>query len=78
MINQDTAFGVSLPTGRGLFAFSTMDDILAALDAIESDYDGHCRAAREIAEEYLDAEKVLRKIMDAIGCTPTCNLPSVT
>lgn len=77
VINQDTAFGVSLPTGRGLFAFSTMDDILTALDAIESDYDGHCRAARDLAEEYLDAEKVLRKIMDTIGCTPACKLPSV-
>ena len=70
VINQDTAFGVSLPTGLGLFAFSTMEDILTALDAIESDYEKHCRAAREIAEEYLAAEKVLANIMETIGCTP--------
>ena len=68
VINQDTAFGVSLPTGRGLFAFSTMDDILAAIDAIESDYPGHCHAARQIAEEYFAADKVLKPIMDTIGC----------
>ncbi len=68
VINQDTAFGVSLPTGRGLFAFSTMDDILAAIDAVESDYPGHCIAARQIAGEYFAADKVLQPVMDAIGC----------
>src|SRR5688572_609956 len=45
VITADTGFGKFLPTGRGLFAFSTMDDVLAAVDAIESDYAGHCRAA---------------------------------
>ncbi len=68
VINQDTAFGVNLPTGHGLFAFSTMDDILAAIDAIESDYPGHCDAARQIAQEYFAAGKVLKPIMDTIGC----------
>jgi hypothetical protein len=68
VINQDTAFGVNLPTGHGLFAFSTMDDILAAIDAIESDYPGHCDAARQIAQEYFAAGKVLKPIMYTIGC----------
>ncbi|MGC8625005.1 MAG: hypothetical protein ACP5I8_03090 [Phycisphaerae bacterium] len=68
VINQETGFSNHLPTGRGLFAFQTMDDILAAIDAIESDYAGHCRAAREIAEEYFAAEKVLQNVMDQIGC----------
>ena len=38
VITQDTGFGTVLPTGKGLFAFNTMDDILAAFDAINSDY----------------------------------------
>jgi hypothetical protein len=67
VINQDTAFGSYLPTGRGLFAFQTMDDILTAVDAIETDYSGHCRAAREIAEEYFAAEKVLASLMQRAG-----------
>jgi hypothetical protein len=67
VINQDTAFGSYLPTGRGLFSFQTMDDILAAVDAIETDYSGHCRAAREIAEEYFAAEKVLASLMQRAG-----------
>jgi hypothetical protein len=64
VVTQDTAFGNILPTGRGLFAFRSMEDILAAIDAIQSDYARHCRAAREIAEEYFAAENVLRSLME--------------
>jgi hypothetical protein len=67
VINQDTAFGSYLPTGKALFAFRTMDDILAAVDEIESDYEGSCRAAREIAGEYFAAEKVLGSLMQRAG-----------
>ena len=46
VITQDTGFGRVLHTGEGLFAFSTMEEILAAFDAIHSDYKRHRRAAR--------------------------------
>ena len=68
VINQETGFSNHLPTGKGLFSFQTMDDILSAVDAIETDYAGQCRAARQIAEEYFAAEKVLGQVMDQIGC----------
>jgi len=67
VVTQDTGFGESLPTGRGLFAFRTMDDILAAIDAIESDYSAHSRAAREIAAEYFACEKVVAHLMERAG-----------
>ncbi len=67
VITQDTGFGKFLPTGKGLFGFLTMEDILAAVDTIESDYEGSCRAAREIAEEYFAAEKVLGSLMARAG-----------
>lgn len=67
VITQDTAFGKFVPTGRGLFAFTTMDDILAAVDAIESDYDAHSRAAREVAVEYFAAEKVVGRLLEWAG-----------
>jgi hypothetical protein len=67
VITQDTGFGNILPTGRGLFAFRTMDDVLAAVDAIESDYEGHSRAAREIAAEYFAAEKVVGSLLERTG-----------
>jgi hypothetical protein len=67
VINQDTAFGSYLPTGKGLFSFQCIDDILVAIDEIESDYEGNCRAAREIASEYFSAEKVLESLMSRAG-----------
>lgn len=67
VVTQDTAFGNILPTGRGLFAFRNMEDILSAIDTIESNYEGHCRAAREIAEDYFAAEKVLGSVMERVG-----------
>ena len=67
VITEDTGFGAVLPTGRGLFAFTTMDDILGAVDAIESDYAGHCRAAGEIADEYFGAERVVGSLMSRAG-----------
>jgi hypothetical protein len=64
VVVQDTGFSKFLPTGEGLFAFSTTDEAVAAIEAVESDYERHCRAAREIAEEYFDARKVLSKLLD--------------
>jgi hypothetical protein len=63
VITQETGFSKFLPSGKGLFGFKTMDDILKAVDAIESDYAGNCRAARDIAAEYFAAEKVIEKMM---------------
>lgn len=67
VITQDTGFGNVLPTGAGLFCFSTMEDILAAIDRVNSDYKAHCRAAREVALEYFDAEAVLGRLLDQVG-----------
>jgi hypothetical protein len=67
VITQDTGFGSVLPTGVGLFAFNTMEEILAALEQINSDYEKHSRAARAIAEEYFKAERVLEKVVVDLG-----------
>jgi hypothetical protein len=67
VITQETGFSKYLPTGKGLFGFRTMEDILAAVDTIESDYAGNCRAAREIAAEYFAAEKVIGSLMERAG-----------
>ena len=67
VITQDTGFGTILPTGEGLFAFNTMDEILTAFEAIECDYERHCRAARDIAEQYFKAETVLARLLKDLG-----------
>ncbi len=67
VITQDTGFGTILPTGEGLFAFNTMDEILTAFEAIKRDYEKHCRAAGDIAEEYFKAETVLARLLNDLG-----------
>jgi hypothetical protein len=69
VLAQETGFSRFLPTGAGLFAFETVEDVLAAIDALNSDYPRHARAAREIAEEYFDAGKVLPALLQEIGAT---------
>jgi len=67
VVTQDTGFGKSLPIGEGLFAFSTIEDAVAAFDAIGSDYARHSGTARAIAEEYFRAETVLTKLVQDVG-----------
>jgi hypothetical protein len=67
VITQETGFSNSLPTGEGLFGFSSTDDILDAVEAINSDYARHSRAAREIAREHFSYEVVLRRLLDEAG-----------
>lgn len=69
VVAQDTGFSNLLPTGEGLFAFTTMDEALAAVEVINSDYSHHCEAAREIAVEYFEASKIAGKLLSDIGLT---------
>ena len=48
-------------------AFNTEDEVLAAFEAVNSDYQRHSRAARAIAEEYFRAETVLAKLLGDLG-----------
>jgi glycosyltransferase involved in cell wall biosynthesis len=67
VVIQDTGFSESLPCGEGLFAFKDIEDAVAAIESVNGDYERHCRAARKIAEEYFDSDKVLRSMLQACG-----------
>jgi GT2 family glycosyltransferase len=67
VITQDTGFGAVLPTGQGLFAFSTEEEAAAAVDAIECDYARHSLAASEIAREFFSSERVLGSLLERVG-----------
>jgi hypothetical protein len=67
VIAQETGFSRYLPTGAGLFAFDTTDDVLAAIDELRSDYAKHARAARQIAEDHFDSRKVLTHLLQQVG-----------
>ncbi len=66
VVTQETGFSRFIPTGEGLLAFSTIDEAVAAIETIESDYERHRKAAREIAVEYFDARNVLSKLLDDV------------
>jgi hypothetical protein len=59
VITQDTGFSELLEIGDGLLAFTTERQAMDAIDVVNSDYAHHCRAARQIAERYFDANVVL-------------------
>ncbi len=67
VITQDTGFGEVLPVGEGLFSFSTVEEVDAAVAEIEGRYRANRRAAFEIAREYFDASTVLRPLLERVG-----------
>jgi hypothetical protein len=70
VIAQETGFSDFLPTGEGLFGFSTTEEALAAVAELERDYDRHADAARRLAEDQLDSDLVLGRLLERIGITP--------
>ena len=67
VIAQETGFSRFLPTGEGLLAFSTTDQAVEAIEAVRGDYRRHARAARAIAEEIFDSDRVLPALLAAVG-----------
>ena len=64
---QDTGFSRNYPVGEGLIAFRTLDEAISGAKRIAGDYDKHCRAARAIAEEYFDSDKVLGQLIEEVN-----------
>ncbi len=68
VIAQSTGFENVLPTGKGLFAFRDMDEIGWRPSTPSSPTTrAACRAARAVAEEYLEATRVCGKLLEDIG-----------
>jgi hypothetical protein len=56
-----------IPTGAGLFAFNTLEEAAAAIEAAESDYPRHRKAARELAATEFASERALGDLPGRIG-----------
>ena len=61
---QETGVSDWLPVGKGLLTFTDPASAVAAIDAVNDDYDGHCAAARRLAEEEFAAERVLPRFLE--------------
>jgi hypothetical protein len=67
VLAQDTGIRRLYPTDEGLLTFSTLEEAAAGVEAINRDYSRHARAARRIAEEYFDSDKVLTRMLSKLG-----------
>ena len=63
VVVQDTGFRPYYPGAEGIFAFTTLDEAITAIETIESDYSRYCKAARGVAEREFDAKKVLMRLL---------------
>ena len=61
---QYTGTSGFLPDAEGLFRFRSVDEAAAMLEAAESEYERHCRAARTLTEEHFDARKVVARVLE--------------
>lgn len=61
---QDTGFGHVIPTGTGVLPFATLEEAAGAIESLLSDPMLHANAARAIAREYFDSDRVLSKLID--------------
>lgn len=64
---QETGFSELYPAGAGLLAFEDLDGAVTAVETIAGDYEHHARAARRLAEEHFDSDKVLRRLLRELG-----------
>jgi hypothetical protein len=71
VVVQHTGPNACLPDGEGMFRFSTAEQAVGALASINADYEGHCRAARRLAERFFDAGRVAATILHG-ALEPAC------
>ena len=67
VLAENTGFKDHLPTGSGLISFDDLDEAQAGVAEIDGNYPRHSRAARALAEEFLNAEKSLPAMLSACG-----------
>jgi hypothetical protein len=60
---QDTGLDDEFRPGEGLLTFRTPGEAIAGIRAVASDYERHRRAARAVAENLFDSDKVLTQLL---------------
>jgi hypothetical protein len=67
VLAQETGFSDYYPVGRGLLAFRTLEEAIDGIERIARDYDAHARAARALAEEHFESDRVLGRLLRKVG-----------
>jgi hypothetical protein len=63
-IVQHTGTSRFLPDNAGLFRFHDIEEAISCLETAVTDYERHCSLARELAVEYFDAKKVVKRVLE--------------
>ena len=64
VVVQDTGFAPVIPVGDGILTFRTLEEAIDAIREVESHYSRHAEAARSLAEQYFDSDKVLGRLIE--------------
>jgi hypothetical protein len=67
VVLQATGFEDVLPTGEGALAVHDVDEAAEAIAEVRGNYARHSRAARELAREYFDAERLLSSMLQCLA-----------
>ncbi len=70
VVAQDTGLRGLYPLGSGLLAFDTLDQAAACVESIARDYARHAAAARSLAQELFDSDRVLGRLLVNLGAVP--------
>lgn len=64
---QETGLDGRLPLGEGLLSFTSLAEAACGARRILADPAAHAQAARQIADEHLDSDLVLGKLLEVLG-----------
>jgi hypothetical protein len=67
VITQETGFSKMYGGDAGLLSFRSLGEIVEAVKMVNADYRKHSRAARAIAREVFEAEKVVGALLERAG-----------
>jgi hypothetical protein len=67
VLAQDTGLRELYPTGVGLLTFTTLEEAVTGVEELAGAYPRHARAARALAEDYFDSNKVLPGLLSKLG-----------
>jgi hypothetical protein len=65
VVIQETGFSDWMQTGSGVIPFDSPNEARDGIEDVLGRRAFHCRAARELAEEYFDSRKVLGRLLDS-------------
>ena len=64
VVVQQTGFSSWLHAEMGVLPFNNLDQAIDAVRDVEQNYAAHCKAAREVAAEFFDSDRVLGSLID--------------